>query len=133
MTRIRQARRDDATRLRELDVATWSPLVSPGPRQEQATPFFSDRTDPADVLVAETDEEVCGYVVLQQSSAMPSHAHVVLINGLVVDPRFQGRGIGRLLVDAAWHEARQRGKQHGDQGPDGGEHSGGDHRATQRR
>lgn len=109
MTGIRPARPEDAERLRALDVATWSPLVSPGPRQEPTTPFFGERTDPADVLVAEADGEVSGFVVLRQSSAMPSHAHVLMVNGLAVDPGRQGQGIGRLLVEAARHEAGRRG------------------------
>ena len=40
---------------------------------------------------------------------MPSHAHVLVINGLAVDPGRQGLGIGSRLIAAALDEARGRG------------------------
>ena len=39
----------------------------------------------------------------------PSHAHVLMVAGLGVDPEAQGRGVGRALVEAAVAEARARG------------------------
>jgi ribosomal protein S18 acetylase RimI-like enzyme len=40
---------------------------------------------------------------------MPSHAHVLEIGGLAVDPVRQGAGVGRRLVEAAVQECRRRG------------------------
>ena len=40
---------------------------------------------------------------------MPSHAHVLVINGLAVDPARQGHDVGRQLVAAAADEALSRG------------------------
>ena len=79
-----------------------------GPRDGAAT-FFDERTTPADVLVAVVDGEVVGYVLVRQSTPLPSHVHVLQIDGLAVHPDSQGRGAGRALVEAAVEEARWRG------------------------
>lgn len=106
---IRAARDEDAARLREIDVLTWSPLVSPMPVKGADVPFFDDRLSPSDTLVATSGARVCGFVLLQQTSSPASHAHVLLVNGLGVDPDHQGQGVGRLLLEAAVREARARG------------------------
>ena len=123
MVHVRAARPDDAPRLRELDLLTWGPAVSPMPRKPPETPFFDDRTVPADVLVAvpgsgvgtrgDADpgegDRACGFAILQQDLRAASHAHVVLLNGLAVDPAVQGRGVGRALLRAAQEETLRRG------------------------
>lgn len=52
---------------------------------------------------------VAGYAKLGQSMAISSHEHVLELGGLAVDPRCQGRGVGRGLVEAAVEDARARG------------------------
>jgi len=61
------------------------------------------------VLVAEEDSLACGYVRLGQLGPLPSHAHALVIDGLAVHPDRQGRGLGRVLIDAAVDEAGRRG------------------------
>ena len=63
----------------------------------------------ADVLVAEHDGVVAGYVRLGEGFGIPAHRHVVVIDGLAVDPDRQRLGIARQLVEAAVAEARRRG------------------------
>jgi ribosomal protein S18 acetylase RimI-like enzyme len=109
MIDVRRARVEDDSALSVIDAATWSPLSSPGPAREPGSPFFSDRTQPDDVLVAETDGLVAGYVQLHQSIPLPSHDHVLEVNGLGVDPGQQRRGIGRRLLEEAKREAARRG------------------------
>ncbi|WP_181310483.1 GNAT family N-acetyltransferase [Nocardioides campestrisoli] len=110
MITTRQGRPEDSDRLREIDQRTWSPQVAPMPREDPSAPFFGDRLAPADALVAVTEDDVpVGYALLQQHTQAPSHAHVVLLNGLAVDPERQGQGIGRLLLEATRAEARRRG------------------------
>lgn len=109
MVEIRTAQPADDQSLARLDVATWGPCSTPAPARETATPFFDERTKPADVLVAVEDGQLLGYVTVQQTIPLPSHEHVLQINGLAVDPRQQGRGIGRLLVEEAKAMARRRG------------------------
>ena len=51
------------------------------------------------VIVAELDGEVAGFAAIVGGE----------LDGLFVEPDLWGRGIGRALVDAATHEARNRG------------------------
>jgi ribosomal protein S18 acetylase RimI-like enzyme len=92
-----------------LDAATWSDDVSPVPAPPAGTAFFNERTRPDDVLVAEVDGVVVGYAKLGQSIKFPSHAHVMELNGLSVDPNRRRNGVGRRLVEASLEEARHRG------------------------
>jgi RimJ/RimL family protein N-acetyltransferase len=101
---IRPATADDGPVLRALDVATWSPLVTPGPPPAPDAPFSVD-----DVLVAESGGEVTGYVALGAPTPLESNRHVVYVRGLAVAAAHQGGGTGRALVEAAVEAARTRG------------------------
>ena len=109
MVEIRPATLDDDAALLAIDQATWTPLVSPAPRPDLRTTFFSERVTPADVLVADEDGTVVGWAALRNTMKVPAHAHVLEINGLAVDPTATGRGIGRALVEGAFAEALRRG------------------------
>src|SRR6201996_9823265 len=102
---------DDEAALDRIDAATWTSEVSPAPAR--VGEGFFVHNDPGDVLVAEVDGEVVGYAALHQWSRIPSHAHVLEINGMAVDPGHQGRGVGRALIEACVVGARQRGGRHG--------------------
>jgi ribosomal protein S18 acetylase RimI-like enzyme len=105
---IRQARAADEAALKQIDVATWTEASSPAPPPPPDRPFFGERTQPADVLVAEVDGQVIGYVHLRQAVAIPSRRHVLDVGGLAVDPAYQGRGAGRRLLEACAEQARAR-------------------------
>ncbi len=109
MTGIRPADARDGPALTALDVATWSPRVSPAPAPDPASSFFGGGHRPEDVLVAERGGRVVGYLMLHQPVPLPSHGHVLEVNGLAVEPGHQGRGVGRRLVEEAKREARRRG------------------------
>lgn len=106
---IRQASPQDGARLAAIDRDTWSPVVTPAPRPGPDRAFSTDPERFADVLVAEVDGVVVGYVALHQEIPLASHAHVLEINGLAVAPEHQGAGLGRRLVEAAKDEASRRG------------------------
>ena len=106
---VRTAHPDDDEALVAIDAATWTPAVSPAPMPEAGTAYFGERAKPEDVLVALVDGVVAGYVQLKQTSPVPSHEHVLLINGLAVHPDHQRSGIGRRLIEAAVEEASHRG------------------------
>ena len=106
---VRRARPDDEGPLLPIHLATWTAEVSPGPTPDPSEPVFEQGTSLDDVLVAERDGAVVGYVRLHQPGPLPSHAHVLVVNGLAVAPEHQGAGIGRALVEAALDEARARG------------------------
>jgi ribosomal protein S18 acetylase RimI-like enzyme len=92
-----------------IDRTTWSATTSPAPPPPDGAPFFGLRTTPADVLVAEVDGAVAGYVSIRPATELQASSHVQHVNGLAVDPELQGRGVGRALVEAAVAEARRRG------------------------
>jgi len=52
---IRKARPQDGTILGHVDAATWTANASPAPAPPVGTAFFSERTRPDDVLVAEVE------------------------------------------------------------------------------
>jgi ribosomal protein S18 acetylase RimI-like enzyme len=106
---IRPARIADDAALAALDLTTWAPDVSPGPRPAPGAPFFGERTRPEDVLVAEDGDAVAGYVQLGRATPLASNDHVVAITGLAIGPAHRRRGIAGLLLDAAVATARARG------------------------
>ena len=109
MTDVRFAELSDEAALAALDRAAWTAFSSPGPAPGDDEPFFNERTDPADVLVAVEDGAVAGYVRLGRASRFTSSDHVLTVNGIAVDPEHQRRGVGRALLDAAAAEALRRG------------------------
>ena len=108
---VRLASDGDGPALARIDLATWTPAVSPAPAPVDADAyrFFDDRTLPGNVLVAEVDGKVAGWVKVQSPTPLLSHAHVLEIGGLAVDPSRQGVGVGRRLVEAAVQECSRRG------------------------
>ncbi len=107
MVDVRPARVGDEAALGRIDAATWTTEVSPAPaRVDEA---FFERNDPGTVLVAEVNGQVAGYATLRQWSRILSHAHVLEINGLAVDPGCQRQGVGRALVEASAAAARRQG------------------------
>jgi ribosomal protein S18 acetylase RimI-like enzyme len=105
---VRFAALADDARLAAIDEETWSTSVTPAPRPAERR-FFRRQVEPADTLVAEVGGDVVGYALLGPAAPIPASAHVQMLRGLAVDPAFQGRGVGRLLVEAAIREAGARG------------------------
>ena len=106
---IRPAQLTDETEIKQIDLVTWTMDSSPAPPSPPDQPFFGERNQLADVLVAEADGQVIGYAILRQAVPIPSHRDVLEINGLAVDPAHQGHGAGRRLVEACAEQARRRG------------------------
>ncbi|MER5915914.1 GNAT family N-acetyltransferase [Streptomyces sp. NPDC001982] len=107
---IRAALPDDEEELSLLDRTTWSPLhaVMPEPRPPYP-PFFDERHPVDDVLVAELEQRIVGYLRLGHPTRLAVNAHVWQIQGLAVAEETRGRGAARALLRAAADEARRRG------------------------
>ncbi|GGV61529.1 MULTISPECIES: GNAT family N-acetyltransferase [Streptomyces] len=107
--RIRPATLADDEPLARLDRAAWSPLHAVLPRPRPGEPFFTERSGPDEILVAELDGGVVGYLRLAPATPLESNAHVLQIRGLAVAEEARGKGVGRALLRAAQEEARRRG------------------------
>ncbi|GGJ47751.1 GNAT family N-acetyltransferase [Streptomyces brasiliensis] len=107
---IRAALPDDDEELSLLDRSTWSPLhaVMPEPRPPYP-PFFDERHAVDDVLVAELERRIVGYIRLGHPTRLAVNAHVHQIQGLAVADEARGRGVARALLRAVADEARRRG------------------------
>ena len=101
---IRPATPDDEPALRKLDRDTWSTLHSPAPVPPSDRPF-----ETAGVLVAELRDGIAGYVKLGPVLPIKANEHVLEVKGLTVDPAHRGRGMGKALMYAAIHQAREAG------------------------
>lgn len=108
MLTIRPAHADDDAALLAIDEATWTSAVSPAPAPTGRTTFF-ERQQVGGVLVAEIDGVVSGYASTYQNIPLPSHEHVLAVNGLAVAPQAQGQGVGRRLIESIVEAAKQRG------------------------
>lgn len=107
MLTVRPAAPADDPELTRIDALTWTAEVSPAPPRPEP---FLDRTSVGDVLVADDDGAVVGFVIVGPAPpAAPAHDHVRYIGGLAVHPGHAGRGVGRALVDAAVARARDTG------------------------
>ena len=102
---IRPATAADETALSRIDQDTWSPYVSPAVYTGRS--FFAGAA-PDQVLVAEVEEQVAGYVAIRPATQLPSNAHVFWMF-LAVSPSAQRRGVASRLIGAAERFAVQRG------------------------
>lgn len=71
--------------------------------------MFPEGFEPRDVLVAELDGSIAGYLKLGAPTALSANRHVLEVQGLAVSPAHQRRGVARGLLAAAVEEARSRG------------------------
>jgi ribosomal protein S18 acetylase RimI-like enzyme len=67
--------------------------------------FFEDFASTS--LAAESEGEIAAFLVAYDSPARPGVSHVHFIG---VDPEWRGRGLGRLLYETFFAEARRRGQ-----------------------
>ncbi|HWH21193.1 MAG TPA: hypothetical protein VN671_11715, partial [Solirubrobacterales bacterium] len=63
MADLRIARAEDREEIRRIDVATWSPRVTPGPRPDGERDLL-ETFGAANVIVAEAGEGLAGYLIL---------------------------------------------------------------------
>jgi 8-oxo-dGTP diphosphatase len=106
---IREASSEDESRVLEL-----LPLISAnahfGPAEVQAAAQRFRESLTMDVLVAEVDGQVVGFLALSFISALSGLR--ALIDDLAVDPAHRRQGIGAALVEAAIQRADRRGATH---------------------
>jgi ribosomal protein S18 acetylase RimI-like enzyme len=118
---IRRARPDDAPTLGKLgallvrthfdfDPKRFLPLTPQ--TEERYGAFLSSQLDDPDtvVLVAEGEGHVLGYTyaTVEGYDYMSLRGPAGVLNDIVVDPSYRGRGIGRMLLEATIDELKAR-------------------------
>lgn len=116
MAIVRAATEEDIPRIlelyRELVITTSEAEKGQSPSQDDYQRIFADIRDHSGhaLLVAEEQGEVAGSVVLL---IVPNLSHEALpwavVENLVVDQRYQGKGFGRLLMEYAIARAKEAG------------------------
>ncbi|HEY8592709.1 MAG TPA: GNAT family N-acetyltransferase [Sphingomicrobium sp.] len=99
---LRTARLDEREQLEDLQ--RRASLALPDYREQllahpDAIDLPEDQIAKGQVIVAELGGRVAGFAAVVDGE----------LDGLFVEPEFWKRGIGRLLVDAATHDARRKG------------------------
>jgi aminoglycoside 6'-N-acetyltransferase I len=104
--RVSRADRADWVRMRD---ALWPGSLSD--HDSETAAYFERQLDLPIVFVAEVDGRLVGFLELDFRKYAPGCAAspVPFIEGWYVDRDFQGRGIGRALVEAAESYARAAG------------------------
>ena len=118
---VRPARLDDAPTLGKLgallvrthfefDPKRFLPLTPQ--TEERYGAFLSSQLDDPDtvILVAEGDGHVFGYTyaTVEGYDYMSLRGPAGVLNDIVVDPSYRGRGIGRMLLEATIDELKAR-------------------------
>jgi GNAT superfamily N-acetyltransferase len=101
---IRPAGTRDADAVRAAVLAAYQPYVAvigspPGPMLDD----YAARIALDQVWVLDAADGVAGVLVLEEQPGC------FLLDNVAVDPRYQGLGYGRILLDFAEAEARRRG------------------------
>ena len=108
-TVIREARPEDEERVLELlPLIPANAEMTPEEREAAAQRFRESLA--IDVLVAEVDGRVVGFLVLAFIPALSGLR--ALIDDLAVDPDYRRQGLGAALVEAAIQRASRRGATH---------------------
>lgn len=108
-TAVRWADRRDMPALAALHNRIWN--ENNAPHTVQLTPEAYEASHPiGSELVALADGALCGFISIGTPTRLASNAHVASL-AIAVDPAFQGLGIGRKLMEAAYAAAREQGKR----------------------
>jgi ribosomal protein S18 acetylase RimI-like enzyme len=105
---VRWAVADDDAVLLELDRAAFT-AESGFPSQKDRETFFTERSRREDLLVAEYDSRLVGYLRLKNKYPFVEGAGVFGVFGLAVAPDARRLGVASALLDEAVAEARRRG------------------------
>jgi GNAT superfamily N-acetyltransferase len=110
---VRPIRREELEEVLPL-IAGYQRFYGAEPDAERNRRFFSRFLHPSDeglVLGAWADGSLVGFATLYWSHSSTRAADVVLMNDLFVRDDVRGGGVGRALIMASLHEARERGAE----------------------
>lgn len=119
MIKIEKAQAADLDSIQKLYIQLFSLMAKFQPSNykeaEQNREFLKEIISKGSfgVLVAKDEEQVAGFIIVQEQSTPPytclvQHKFAYIID-LVVDEQQRGRGLGKSLLDAAEHWAKNKG------------------------
>ncbi|GGN93491.1 GNAT family N-acetyltransferase [Saccharibacillus kuerlensis] len=97
---IRESQVKDAKPLMRIDKLVWNSRNSPQIPVWQSRTHYLRNCPPENQLVAEWDGVVIGCIGWRPPTMMFNNAHVAELY-IVVHPSYQGRGVGRKLMESA--------------------------------
>jgi len=117
---VRRATKADAVKIAEFSVALSEQHISYDPvrfsrliTREGAEAFYGSRTETenAAVLMAEIDGRIVGFAYMEYEPVLYAElaTKVAWLHDIYVEPKSQGSGAGRELLEAVQNEAKQSG------------------------
>ncbi|MGM0874984.1 MAG: N-acetyltransferase family protein [Bacillota bacterium] len=105
---IRLSKELDFGQLIDLDHRIWSSTTTPSKIAWESIEEFAKRNPEGSQVVAIVDGKVAGYLGFHAPTPLETNQHVIELD-IAVDVRFQGRGIGKQLLEKGKNEAIQKG------------------------
>ncbi|KKI88842.1 hypothetical protein WQ54_29210 [Bacillus sp. SA1-12] len=105
---IRLSKKSDFGRLIEIDHIVWSTATTPSTITWKSVDEYENRNPEGSQLVALVNGQVAGYLGFHQPTPLKTNQHVMEID-LAVDPDYQGKGIGRKLLETYMQLAIEKG------------------------
>ncbi len=107
---IRPSTDHELEQLMELDNLIWNASNSPNPDQWDSIEDYQKRYPAGSQHVAIIDNRVAGYIMFKPPTSMESNQHVIDI-AIGVHPNFQGKGVGRHLIEYVYTWGKSHGKK----------------------
>jgi ribosomal protein S18 acetylase RimI-like enzyme len=105
---IRTSRIEDYEQLIELEHLIWNYGNTPLPMVWESVADYAGHFPPGSQFVAIEDRRVAGYMSVKYPTPLESNRHVWEM-AIGVHPDFQGKGVGRKLLDFLDAEGRKHG------------------------
>ncbi|WP_036717850.1 GNAT family N-acetyltransferase [Paenibacillus harenae] len=105
---IRPSVKSDFGQLVELNNIIWNDENTPQPIYWESEDDYSKHCPAGSQFVAIINDKVAGYVGFKRPTKLKSNNHVLEII-IGVDPSFQGKGIGKALLDHIFEWSKDNG------------------------
>jgi RimJ/RimL family protein N-acetyltransferase len=105
---IRLSKEVDFKELIAIDHRIWNAATTPAKIAWESVDEYAKRNPEESQIVAIVDGEVAGYLGLHHPTPLVTNKHVLELN-IGVDQRFQGRGIGKELLEEGKKAAKDKG------------------------
>jgi RimJ/RimL family protein N-acetyltransferase len=105
---IRLSKEQDFGKLIELDLHIWNAETTPATIAWESVEEFANRNPEGSQIVALVDGNVVGYLGYHPPTPLETNQHVLELD-IAVDEKFQGRGIGKQLLEKGKIVAKEKG------------------------